>query len=72
MPVVARPRGAITETAGDAALLLDGTLDAMAELVHLAVTDGELRSTLRERGRARLGGYAPERARAAMRELVER
>ncbi len=72
VPVVARPRGAITETAGDAALLLDGTLDAMAELVHLAVTDGELRSTLRERGRARLGAYAPERARAAMRELVER
>ena len=70
VPVVARPRGAVPETAGDAALLLDGSLDAMAELVHFAITDTELRATLRERGRARLAAYAPERAEAAMRELL--
>jgi glycosyltransferase involved in cell wall biosynthesis len=70
VPVVARPRGALPETCGDAALLLDGTLEAMAELVHLAITDAELRATLRERGSARLAAYAPERAEAAMRELL--
>lgn len=70
VPVVARPRGALAETCGDAALLLDGSLDAMAELVHLAITDAELRATLRERGRTRLAAYAPERAEAAMRALL--
>src|SRR4051812_31896866 len=70
VPVIARPRGAVPETCGDAALLLDGSLDAMAELVHFAITDAELRATLRERGRARLAAYAPERAEAAMRELL--
>jgi L-malate glycosyltransferase len=71
VPVVARPRGAISETAGDAALLLDGALDAMAELVHFAITDAPLRATLRKRGHARLAAYAPERAEAAMRGLLE-
>ncbi len=70
VPVVARPRGAVTETTGDAALVLDGSLDEMAELVHFAIADAELRATLRERGRARLAAYAPERAEAALRELL--
>jgi len=71
VPVVARPRGAVTETVGDAALLLDGTLDAMAELVHFAVTDAELRTTLRERGHARLGAYSYSHTSALLRELLE-
>ena len=71
VPVVARPRAAVTETVGDAALVLDGDLSAMAELTHLAVTDAELRATLRERGRARLAAYAPGRAEAALRAFVE-
>jgi glycosyltransferase involved in cell wall biosynthesis len=71
VPVVARPRGAVGETAGDAGLLLDGSIDAMAELTHLALIDAELRATLRERGRARLAAYAPERAEAAMRSLLD-
>jgi glycosyltransferase involved in cell wall biosynthesis len=70
VPVVARPRGAVPETVGDAALLLDGSLDAMAELAHFAVVDAQLRATLRERGRERLEAYAPRGAEAAMRELL--
>lgn len=71
VPVVARPRGAVTETVGDAALLLDGTLDAMAELVYFAITDGELRTTLRERGHARLGAYSYGRTSGLLRELLD-
>ncbi len=70
MPVVARPRGAVTETVGDAALLLDGSLDAMVELVHLAITDAELRGELRARGHARLADYSFDRTSAALRELL--
>jgi glycosyltransferase involved in cell wall biosynthesis len=71
VPVVARPRGAVTETVGDAALLLDGSLDAMTELVHLAITDAELRTTLRARGHARLEAYSFEHTSALLRELLE-
>ncbi|MFL5844151.1 MAG: glycosyltransferase [Solirubrobacteraceae bacterium] len=71
VPVVARPRGAITETVGDAGLLLDGSLDAMAELTHFAMTDPELRATLRERGHARLRHYDYAHTTALLRELLE-
>lgn len=71
VPVVARPRGAVAETAGDAALLLGGSLDAIAELLHLAIVDAELRATLRARGRARLDAYRPTIAQDAMRALLE-
>ena len=67
---MARPRGAVTETVGDAALLHDGTLDEMVELVHFAITDAQLRRTLRERGHARLAAYSFERTSAALRELL--
>ena len=70
VPVIARPRGAVTETVGDAGLLLDGTLDQMVELVHLAITDAELRAELRERGRARVADYAYERTSQLLRELL--
>ena len=71
VPVVARPRGAVTETVGDAALLHDGPLDAMVELAHFAITDAELRGTLRERGHARLAAYSYPRTSALLRELLE-
>ncbi|MCW2967199.1 MAG: glycosyltransferase [Solirubrobacteraceae bacterium] len=71
VPVVARPRGAVTETVGDAALLHDGALDEMVELVHFAITDPELRRTLRARGHARLAAYSFDRTSAALRELLE-
>jgi L-malate glycosyltransferase len=70
VPVVARPRGAVTETVGDAGLLLDGTLDEMVELVHFAITDAELRAELRARGRARVADYSIERTSALLRELL--
>jgi glycosyltransferase involved in cell wall biosynthesis len=71
VPVVARPRGAVTETVGDAALLHDGPLDAMVELVHFAITDAELRATLRGRGHDRLAAYSYEHTSALLRELLE-
>ena len=54
VPVVARPAGAMPEVAGDAVLWTDGGLAVTAELLDLAVRDGELRGELVRRGRARL------------------
>lgn len=71
VPVVARPRGAVTETVGDAALLHDGPLDQMVELVHLTITDSELRGILRRRGHDRLAAYSYERTSTLLRELLE-
>ena len=72
VPVIARPAGAIPETAGDAAVLVeDADLAVVAELLHLAVTDSELRAELRRRGSARLQAYAPDRVAARLREAVE-
>ncbi|HWF75520.1 MAG TPA: glycosyltransferase [Solirubrobacteraceae bacterium] len=72
VPVIARPAGAIPETTGDAALLVEDPDPAViAELVHLAVTDVELRAELRRRGEARLALYAPDQVAARLREAVE-
>ena len=74
LPVVARPNGAVPEVAGDAALFAGGEDDlaVVAELVHLAVTDEELRGELRLRGEGRVRALAPERTETALRALVER
>jgi glycosyltransferase involved in cell wall biosynthesis len=72
VPVVARPAGAIPETTGDAALLVDDPdLAVVAELVHLAVTDPELRAELRRRGEARIKLYSPDRVADRLREAIE-
>ncbi len=74
VPVVARPAGAIAETAGDAALLLCAETDDLAvvsEALHLAVTDGALRAQLARRGAARVAAYAPERVAARLRGAIE-
>ncbi|HWF52103.1 MAG TPA: glycosyltransferase [Solirubrobacteraceae bacterium] len=72
VPVIARPAGAIPETTGDAAILVDDPdLAVIAELVHLAVTDAELRAELRRRGRARLALHSPDRIAQRLREAVE-
>jgi glycosyltransferase involved in cell wall biosynthesis len=62
VPVVARGIGGVPEVAGDAALLVDGEdgESVVAELLALAVGDGELRAALRERGTARVAAYSPE------------
>lgn len=72
VPVIARPTGAIPETVGDAALLVeDPDLAVVAELLHLAVGDRELRRELRRRGQARLRAFEPERVASRLREAVE-
>jgi glycosyltransferase involved in cell wall biosynthesis len=72
VPVIARPAGAIPEIAGDAALLVeDADLAVVAELVHLTVTDAELRAELRRRGEARVALFSPERVAERLREAVE-
>ena len=72
VPVIARPAGGIPEVAGDAALLVsDGDPAVVAELLHLAVTDADLRRQLRARGAARARAYDfPEVARR-LRDAVE-
>jgi L-malate glycosyltransferase len=72
VPVIARPSGAVPETVGDAALLVDeGDLAVIAELLHLAVTDAKLRASLAQRGRLRLDAYAPEVVATRLRAAVE-
>ena len=78
VPVVARPLGAVPEVAGDAALWTaePGATDeqpdlaVIAELIHLAVTDAELREELRRRAAARLEHFSPERTAEAIREAI--
>jgi glycosyltransferase involved in cell wall biosynthesis len=72
VPVVTRPSGAIPEVAGDAALYVsDREGPVVAELLALAVEDGDLRAELRRRGAARLEALAPARTEARIRALVE-
>jgi L-malate glycosyltransferase len=73
VPVIARAIGGVPEVAGDAALLLADTDDEMvaAELLALAVADGELRAELRARGAARVAAYAPEQTAQTLRDVLE-
>jgi glycosyltransferase involved in cell wall biosynthesis len=73
VPVIARPVGGVPEVAGDAALLLDDAdgESVVAELLAVAVGDGELRAELRRRGAARVAAYAPEPTARALRAALE-
>jgi glycosyltransferase involved in cell wall biosynthesis len=72
VPVIARPNGAVPETVGDAALLVeDDDLAVVAELLHIVLTDAPLRQELRRRGNERLKAFAPEVTAARLREAVE-
>jgi len=73
VPVIARAIGGVPEVAGDAALLVDPQDDegVVAELLALAVGDGELRAELRERGAARVAAYAPRRTASTLRTALE-
>lgn len=72
VPVVARPAGGIPEVAADAALLVDDRDPAViAEVLHLAVGDAELRAELRRRGRARLSEYEPRATAGKLRAALE-
>lgn len=70
VPVVAAPNGAMPGIAGDAALWTDDDPAVTAELLDLAVRDGELRAELATRGRARLERYGADRTAAAVCEAV--
>jgi glycosyltransferase involved in cell wall biosynthesis len=73
VPVIARPVGGVPEVVGDAALLLgDGDGESVvAELLALAVGDGDLRAGLRARGAARVSAYAPEPTARTLRAALE-
>jgi glycosyltransferase involved in cell wall biosynthesis len=72
VPVIAYRAGAVPETAGDAAVLLDDRdLPTIAELIDLCATDPALRAELAQRGRARLEQFAPAKTEATWRALVE-
>ncbi len=73
VPVIARAIGGVPEVAGDAALLLEDSDDegVAAELLALAVGDGELRATLRARGAARVAAFAPEPTARTLRAVLE-
>jgi L-malate glycosyltransferase len=60
LPVVARPAGGMPEVGADAVLWTDADPAVTAELIDLAVGEGELRAELARRGRERLAAYAPD------------
>ncbi len=73
LPVIARPCGGMPEVGGDAVLWVDDgdDISVAAELLHLAVTDGELRTELVRRGRLRAQEFAPDRVAEAVRGLID-
>ncbi len=72
VPVIARPAGAVPDTVGDAAVLVDDPdLAVVAELVHLVVNDAELRRELRRRGHERVKAFSPEAVAAKLRAAIE-
>ena len=73
LPVIARPCGGMPEVGGDAVLWVEDGDDiaVAAELLHLAVTDGELRAELVRRGRLRAQEFAPDRVAEAVRGLID-
>ena len=72
VPVVAMPNGGMPEVGGDAVLWAeDADVSVVAELLHLAVTDAELRTELVRRGRLRAQEFAPERVAQAVRGLID-
>ena len=72
VPVIAYRAGAVPETAGDAAVLLDDRdLPTIAEMIGLCATDPALRAELAKRGRARLEQFSPAKTEATWRGLVE-
>lgn len=72
LPVVARPAGAMPEVGGDAVLWSDdGHPGMLAELLDLALRDGELRNELARRGRRRLEDFSYERTAERIRDAVD-
>ena len=73
VPVVAADRGALPETCGDAALLVDPTDEtAFADALIAATSDGELRDRLARAGPERAAGFTWERAASQTDALIGR
>ena len=73
VPAVARPSGGMPEVGGDAVLWVseDDDMSVVAEAIHLAATDEELRSELRRRSAVRVQEFAPARVAERLRAVVE-
>jgi glycosyltransferase involved in cell wall biosynthesis len=72
VPVVARPSGGMPEVGADAVLWVeDDDLAVVAELLHAAVSDSDLRAELAQRGRARSGTYSGAAAAKALRAAID-
>ena len=72
LPVIARGSGAIPEVVGEAALLVEDRDPAViAELIHLVVSDRDLRSELIRRGQLRLERFARAPMERKLREVAE-
>ncbi|MEY2405274.1 MAG: hypothetical protein QOG39_190, partial [Acidimicrobiaceae bacterium] len=67
VPVVTTRAGALQETVGDAAILVEpGDADALAAALVSATTDDALRAALIERGKARAASYSWDDTTASM------
>jgi glycosyltransferase involved in cell wall biosynthesis len=72
VPAVARPVGGMPEVGGDAVLWAPGDdLAVVAELLHLAVSDDELRAELRSRAGERVARFSYDRVAGEVRSVVE-
>ena len=73
VPIVAYAAAAVPETLGGAGLLVrEKRFEQIAELLHLAVSDRDLRERLAAAGRERLKDFAPERIEAKFWEIMRR
>jgi glycosyltransferase involved in cell wall biosynthesis len=71
-PVVAADRGALPETCGDAAILVDpGDAAALADAALAAATDDARRATLVEAGVARAGEFTWDRSARATDDVID-
>jgi glycosyltransferase involved in cell wall biosynthesis len=74
VPVVAANRGALPETCGEAALLVEPEPEALAEALHRVAADQSLRERLRGAGLERAAGFSwaasAERTDALLSELL--
>jgi glycosyltransferase involved in cell wall biosynthesis len=72
LPAVARPVGGMPEVGGDAVLWApDDDLAVVAELLHLALGDEELRAELNRRAGERVARFSYERVAAEVRAAVD-
>jgi L-malate glycosyltransferase len=71
VPVVASAAGGMPEVGGDAVLWTDDDPAVVAELLELAVNDGDLRAELQRRGRDRLADFSPDRSAEKVRGAVD-